>query len=197
MIKITSAELITSAPSLDVMPEVLYPEVAFLGRSNVGKSSLINALLGRRSLARTSSQPGKTRLFNFYLVNEAFYLVDMPGYGYARFAQAERLRLRGIICQYLTERESLRAVIHAVDFRHEPSQDDKEFSSLLLEANVPFLVVATKCDKVPSSKHHRHQKMIALSLGIPKEQVLVTSAEIKIGMDKVWARLTSDTAPGE
>lgn len=192
--KVTSAQLVTSAPALENMPEVQYPEVAFLGRSNVGKSSLINALLGRRSLARTSSQPGKTRLFNFYLVNESFYLVDMPGYGYARFAQAERLRLRSLICRYITERESLRAVIHAVDFRHEPSSDDKEFSSILLASNVPFLVVATKCDKVPISRHHKHQKVISTSLGIPQEQVLVTSAEVKRGLDDVWARLNAPTA---
>ena len=189
--KIHSAQLITSAPSLADMPQVQYPEVAFLGRSNVGKSSLINALLGRRSLARTSSQPGKTRMFNFYLINESFYLVDMPGYGYASFSQAERLRLRGMICEYLAERESLRAVIHAIDFRHEPSQDDKEFSAILLETNIPFFIVATKCDKVPSSQHYRRQKTIAASLGQPPEQVLVTSAEVKRGLDDVWARLNS------
>lgn len=197
MIKIRSADLIISVPSLTLMPETGLPEIALLGRSNVGKSSLINALLGRKSLARTSSQPGKTRLFNFYLINEQFYLVDMPGYGYARFAQSERQRLRNLIYTYLEQRHTLKLVIHTIDFRHDPSKDDIEFSQILRQHGVPFVVVATKSDKVPRSKHIRHQRAIAVQLGIPVEQVLITSAEIRQGLDPVWSRLLSEDDQAE
>lgn len=195
---VRSASLVISAPAVTSMPEPVLPEIALLGRSNVGKSSLINALLGRRSLARTSSQPGKTRLFNFYLINESFFLVDMPGYGYARFAQAERERLRRNIVTYLTERSSLRMVIQLVDFRHEPSRDDVEFNLYLRQYGIPFMVVASKADKIPRSRHIRQRGIVGAALGVNPADIVLTSSVEKRGIEELWQRLPlDDITPGE
>ena len=189
MFKVKSAEIVTSAILGEKMPGERLPEIALLGRSNVGKSSLINGLLQRRSLARTSSQPGKTRLFNFYLINEAFFLVDMPGYGYAKFAQTERNMLRGAIKSYLETRSSLSIVLQLVDFRHPPSQDDIEFNQLLRLSDVPFKVVATKVDKVSRSLHGKHSRAITETLGLAASELLITSAVEKKGYADVWEHI--------
>jgi GTP-binding protein len=186
MLEIKSAEIITSATMLDKMPGEGLPEVALLGRSNVGKSSLINALLRRRNLARTSSQPGKTRLFNFYLINAQFYLVDMPGYGYARFSQEERNRLRRAIQNYVHTRSNLKLVLQLVDFRHTPSENDVEFNQLLRLSDVPFRVVATKEDKIGRAHRPRHTRDIRETLGLADGQLLVTSSTDRTGLNLLW-----------
>ena len=189
MLKVKSAEIVTSAIVGEKMPGEGLPEIALLGRSNVGKSSLINGLLQRRSLARTSSQPGKTRMFNFYLINGAFFLVDMPGYGYAKFAQTERNMLRAAIKSYLETRASLCIVLQLVDFRHAPSDDDVEFNHLLRLSDVPFKVIATKVDKVPRSQHSKHRQLISEKLGLPEGTLLLTSAVDKKGYETVWEQI--------
>ncbi|MBT9177267.1 MAG: putative GTP-binding protein EngB [Firmicutes bacterium] len=147
MFKVVSAELVTSALELGQMPAGALPETAIIGRSNVGKSSLINSLLSRRALARISSQPGKTRLMNFYLINEALYRVDVPGYGYAKFSQTERAATRQRLQDYLQRRRQLRLVLQLVDIRHAPSPDDCAFHLLVKNTGIPVKVVATKADK--------------------------------------------------
>lgn len=189
MFKVQSAELVTSALELGQMPAGALPEVALIGRSNVGKSSLINSLLSRRALARTSSQPGKTRLMNFYLINERLYLVDVPGYGYAKFSQAERAATRQRLQNYLQKRFQLKLVLQLVDVRHAPSADDCAFHALVKNADIPVKVVATKADKVLRSRLTQHLKVIGEVLGLAPEELLVTSSQGKSGIDLLWSHL--------
>ena len=142
------ATFITSAPQLEDCPPMILPEFCFAGRSNVGKSSLINALLKRKNLARTSNMPGKTQQMNYYKVGEAFYLVDLPGYGYAKVPKTERERWGKNIRVYLTERETLRLVLHVIDARHPPSALDEDFFYWLATEQIPFSVVLSKADKI-------------------------------------------------
>ena len=189
MFKVLSAELVTSAVELGLMPGGALPEVALIGRSNVGKSSLINSLLSRRALARTSGQPGKTRLMNFYLVNEKLYLVDVPGYGYAQFSQTERAATRQRLQNYLQKRPQLKLVLQLVDVRHAPSADDCVFHALVRNTGIPVKVVATKADKVVRSRLTQHLKVIAQGLGLAPEELLVTSSQGKSGVDLLWSHL--------
>jgi len=191
MFKVLSAELVTSAVELGKMPAGVLPEVALIGRSNVGKSSLINSLLSRRALARTSGQPGKTRLMNFYLINEKLYLVDVPGYGYAKFSQAERAATRQRLQNYLQQRLQLKLVLQLVDVRHAPSADDGVFHALVKNAGIPVKVVATKADKVLRSRLAQHLKVIGLGLGLAPEELLVTSSQGKSGIDLLWSHMLS------
>jgi len=187
--KLQSAELVTSALELGQMPAGALPEVALVGRSNVGKSALINALLSRRSLARSSSQPGKTRLMNFYLINQHLYLVDVPGYGYAKFSQAERAATRKRLQNYLEQRVQLQLVLQLVDVRHAPSADDCAFHDLVKATGVPVKVVATKADKVSRSQLTHHLKVIGEVLGLAPGELLVTSTQGKSGIDLLWSHL--------
>lgn len=150
--KITSAEFVLGVASLRQLPRDARPEIAFLGRSNVGKSSLLNRLCGRRSLARTSGEPGKTRELNFYLINDRFYFVDLPGYGYARAPSQIRSGWGALIEGYLQNREELRLVVQLVDARHEPTELDLMMTGWLDYFGIPFLVALTKADKLPRSR---------------------------------------------
>lgn len=142
------------------------PEILLSGRSNVGKSSFINSLLNRKNLAHISGKPGKTQTLNFYLINEAFYFVDVPGYGYAKVSKKEREKFGGIIERYFVNRLNLKLVILLVDFRHAPSEDDVIMYNYLKSYDIPCLVVATKSDKISRNQHGKHLKIIKNSLGI-------------------------------
>jgi GTP-binding protein len=189
-VRVTHSELAISAAHPAQFPEDRLPEVALAGRSNVGKSSLINRLTERRHLARTSSQPGKTRLLNFYRVNGALYLVDVPGYGYAKVSKAERQRWGRLIEQYLLERPTLRLVLLLVDLRHPPTADDRAMYDWLAYHRVPLCVVGTKADKLSRGRWDRHVRQARETLGLSKEVPFVLfSAETGVGRDELWARI--------
>jgi GTP-binding protein len=153
--KITSSEFVLGAASLRQLPKDGLKEIAFLGRSNVGKSSFINRLCNRKSLARASSEPGKTREMNYYLINREFYFVDLPGYGYAKLPEQVRSSWGNLIEQYLKSREELALVLQLVDARHEPTELDMMMVGWLEYYKIPFLVALTKADKLPTSKMGR------------------------------------------
>ena len=160
------------------------PEVAFAGRSNVGKSSLLNALAGRRALARTSGTPGKTREFNYYLVNERLYFVDLPGFGYAKTSKRERARWARLIERYIAERDTLRLVVHLVDSRHEPGALDRSFIGLMRGSDVPWVIALTKCDKLSGNdrvKTERRMREMLSTFGL-EIPVFLTSSQTKRGL---------------
>ena len=151
MITVSQSEFITSAAAREHFPETMFPEIAFVGRSNVGKSSLLNSLVGRKKLAHTSSTPGKTRLINFYRINQKFHFVDLPGYGYAKVSKTEREAWRKTIEDYLLYREQLRLVVSLVDIRHDPTRLDRDLIEWLDALQRSFIIVLTKSDKVKKS----------------------------------------------
>jgi len=162
------------------------PEIAFAGKSNVGKSSLINGLINRKKLARTSSAPGKTQTINFYNVEESLYLVDLPGYGYAKVSKSERDRWGKIIEDYLYNRDSLRQVILLVDGRHEPSENDLMMLEWIKSFGFEPLVIATKMDKMKRSQVQKHLSAIRKKLGIKSYHLFAFSAVTKDGKDQIW-----------
>ena len=154
--QIKSAKYLISSPSFDKCPKPDKPEFAFIGRSNVGKSSLINMLMNQKNLAKTSAQPGKTQLINHFIINNNFYIVDLPGYGYAKVSQSSRRRWEQMIENYLRKRENLINVFVLIDSRHEPQKIDLEFVNQLGKWNVPFALVYTKADKEKPGAVQRH-----------------------------------------
>jgi len=190
--KITSADIVISAVKPEQYPIGDLPEFALAGRSNVGKSSFINKMLNRKNLARTSSKPGKTQTLNFYLINEAFHFVDVPGYGYARVSKSERAAWGKMIETYLTKREQLRAVILIVDLRHPPTKDDVMMYHFLKHFEMPCIIINTKADKVPKSKWQKHIKITKETLELdPNDPIILFSSETGYGKDKVWDVLNS------
>lgn len=166
------------------------PEIAFAGKSNVGKSTLINAILGRRALARTSSQPGKTRTINFYDVNGQMYVVDLPGYGYAKAPKTEIAKWGQMIEEYLGKREELRAIILLIDIRHEPGKNDKMMYDWLKHYGYDIIIAATKVDKINRSQIQKHLSVIRKTLGLRSEDVLIPfSGEKKTGVEELWAEI--------
>jgi GTP-binding protein len=183
---IKKAEYVASAVKPDQYPQDNKPEIAMAGRSNVGKSSLINRFLGRRNLARTGGTPGKTQTLNFYCINDAWYFVDLPGYGYAKVAKEVKSRWGKMMEDYLGRRGNLLAVIQIVDIRHLPSTEDQEMQDWLRRKGIPVLVVATKADKIPRGKWPQHLKKIALSLSIEDWQLILPfSAETGLGREEL------------
>ncbi|WP_257346378.1 ribosome biogenesis GTP-binding protein YihA/YsxC [Pseudalkalibacillus decolorationis] len=192
--KIQTAELIISAVKPEQYPGDIKPEVALAGRSNVGKSSFINKMINRKSLARTSSKPGKTQTLNFYLLNEQMFFVDVPGYGFAKVSKKERDAWGRMIETYIMERDQLKAVILLIDVRHAPTKEDQLMYDWLTHFEIPVIVVATKADKVPRGKHQKHVKIIRETLNIDKESpILLFSAETSFGKEKVWSTIESLT----
>lgn len=188
--KITKAEIIISAVSKKQYPEGRLSEIAMAGRSNVGKSSFINTLLNRKNLARTSSKPGKTQTLNFYLINEAFYFVDVPGYGYAKVSKKEREAWGVMMEEYFSERENLRAAALIVDIRHDPTEDDKLMYNFLKFYDLPVLVIATKLDKVPKNKRDHHARKMRKLLDMDENDKLIPfSSETGEGKDKAWKEI--------
>lgn len=183
---IKKAEYVASAVNPAQYPVDNIPEIAMAGRSNVGKSSLINRFLGRRNLARTGGTPGKTQTLNFYCINEEWFFVDLPGYGYAKVAKEIKARWGKMMEEYLGRRKNLLAVIQIVDIRHEPSQEDQEMQRWLRQKGIPTLVVATKVDKIARGKWPKNLKIIAQSLNIDDWQLILPfSAETGIGNEEL------------
>jgi GTP-binding protein len=172
-------------------PEVSLPEVAFSGRSNVGKSSLLNKLVRRKALARVSQTPGKTREINFFRVNDAFYLVDLPGYGYARVSKTMRDRWRQIIERYLRTSRTLRGIVQLVDARHPPTPDDLRMLDFLSEIELPTLVVLTKIDKLRVKERAERLAQASLVMQLEQEQIIPFSAMTGEGRDEL-ARAVAD-----
>ena len=169
------------------LPENSCPEVAFAGKSNVGKSSLINALVNRKSFARTSSEPGKTQTINFYNVNNEVYLVDLPGYGYARTSMETREKWGKMIEKYLHTSKMLKQVFLLVDIRHEPSANDVNMYDWIKYQGFTPVVIATKADKLNISQIPKQVKLVRETLGMGKEEILIPfSAETKQGRDEIW-----------
>ncbi len=190
--KITEAVFITSAVRKDQYPFPRLPEVAFSGRSNVGKSSMINCLLQRHKLARTSSTPGHTRLINFYRVNKKWYFVDLPGYGYAKVPHKLRQSWKRIVEEYLTFSTSLKLVVIIVDLRRGLEDEEKNFLLWLKENGIPALIVATKADKLKKSEREKAKKKIEAQLKELGEdaKVIEFSARTGEGRDRVWSELS-------
>lgn len=174
-------EFVGSFPDPLVRLSPPLPEVAFIGRSNVGKSSLLNALVGRKNLARVSATPGKTTLLNAYRLAR-FYLVDLPGYGFARASKGERAGYRRLIDRFLRERETLSGVAWLLDVRHEPSKGDREIQELLIESGRPVLAVLTKADKLGRAGQRDSVRAIGEALGLQEDQVQLTSARTGLGI---------------
>ena len=175
-----------------VLPKNQKPEVAFAGKSNVGKSSLINSLVNRKALARTSSQPGKTQTINFYNVNETMYLVDLPGYGYAKVPQSEKEKWGKLIERYLHGSQQLRAVFLLIDIRHEPGANDKIMYEWICHNGYEPIIIATKLDKIKHSQIQKQVKLIREGLKVrPGTQIIPFSSETKQGVAEVWNLMES------
>jgi GTP-binding protein len=168
-------------------PDSGFPEVALAGRSNVGKSSLINSLVNRKALARTSGTPGKTRTINFYNVNDELYLVDLPGYGYAKVSRDEKHKWGKMIEEYITNRNMLKLVVQLVDIRHEPTQDDKLMFQWMKATGSQAVVVATKADKLSKNEMFKNIAVIKKSLQVEKNDIFISfSSETKMGREELW-----------
>ena len=185
--QIVSAEYVTSVFDPGQGPPEALPEIALAGRSNVGKSSLLNRLLNRRNLAKTSNSPGKTRALNYYRVGSGLYLVDLPGYGYAQRSQAERSRWAALVEGYLADREALKGIVHLLDARHDPTSQDLEMLRWLLGFGKPFLVVATKTDKLSGSRlKPRLDRTRRILLDLGELDLVPFSAITGRGRSAVW-----------
>jgi GTP-binding protein len=187
-------EFVGSFPDPLVRLEPVLPEVAFIGRSNVGKSSLLNALVGRKGLARVSATPGKTTLLNAFRL-PAFYLVDLPGYGFARASKSARDSYRTLVTRYLRERASLVGVAWLLDARHDPSAGDFDMQELLVESGRPVLAVLTKADKLGRSARRERVQAIARALELPDDQVQVTSSRTGDGITDLGASILALVGP--
>ena len=180
------------------LPENAYPEVAFAGKSNVGKSSLINALMNRKSLARTSAQPGKTQTINFYNINDAMYLVDLPGYGYAKVSEAEKEKWGKMIERYLQTSKQLKAVFLLIDIRHDPSANDRQMYEWMVYQGYAPIIIATKLDKIKRSQIQKQVKAIRVGLNVEPGTIIIPfSAETKQGRDEIWELVDSFVLPQE
>lgn len=168
-------------------PDDNKPEIAFAGKSNVGKSSLINSMVYRKAIARTSQNPGKTRTINFYNVEDELYFVDLPGYGYAKAPKTEIAKWGKMIENYLLKREQLKAIILLIDIRHEPGENDRIMYDWLKHYGYKIIIAATKSDKLKRSQLQKHTAMLRKSLGLEKEDILIPfSSETKDGRDELW-----------
>ncbi len=175
------------------LPETDKPEIAFAGKSNVGKSSLINALMNRKSYARTSATPGKTQTINFYNINDMMYLVDLPGYGYAKVSEKEKAQWGALIERYLNTSKQLKAVFLLIDIRHDPSANDKMMYDWIVAQGYEPIIIATKLDKLKRSQIDKHVKMVKQGLGLmPGTKVIPFSAETKQGRDEIWELIESE-----
>lgn len=187
---VTKVNLETVCGITSKLPENLLPEFAFAGKSNVGKSSLINGLMNRKSYARTSSQPGKTQTINFYNINEQLYFVDLPGYGYAKVSMELRAKWGKMIERYLKKSEQLKLIFLLVDIRHEPSENDRDMYDWIVHNGFQPIVIATKLDKINRSQIAKQTKLIRTSLKMPRDGVLIPfSAETKQGRDEIWNKI--------
>lgn len=180
------------------LPKTSLPEIAFAGKSNVGKSSLINALMNRKSLARTSSQPGKTQTINFYNINQVMYLVDLPGYGYTKIAESEKQKWGVMVENYLHSSKQLKTVFLLIDIRHDPSANDKKMYDWILYQGYEPVIIATKLDKIKRSQVQKQLKAIRTGLQLKSQaKVFPFSAETKQGREEIWAYMDALVLPAE
>lgn len=197
MIQIKSSDFITSAVKPSQYPEMQLPEVAFVGRSNVGKSTIINSLTNRKKLAKVSNTPGRTRLVNFFLINGQCLLVDLPGYGYAKISKTEKAAWGKIIEDYLVSRNDLRKVVLLVDARHKPTEDDRLMLDYLRYYQKEVVVVATKLDKLKRNDIRKNEKMIRETLGLKDEKILFYSAltkeNLQTAIDDIFKDIIDET----
>lgn len=190
VIKNVSLETVCGITS--TLPENEHIEIAFAGKSNVGKSSLINALMNRKSLARTSAQPGKTQTINFYNINDELFFVDLPGYGYAKVSEAEKEKWGKMIENYLHKSKMLRAVFLLIDIRHEPSANDRNMYEWILYQGYKPIIIATKLDKINRSQVQKHIKMIKTGLNVEKDTIVIPfSSQTKQGREEVYELIDS------
>lgn len=195
---IKSLNLETVCGITSKLPENTLPEIAFSGKSNVGKSSLINALMNRKSYARVSSEPGKTQTINFYNINEAMYLVDLPGYGFAKVSKGTQEKWGKMIENYLQTSKQLKAVFLLIDIRHEPSANDKNMYEWIVYNGYDPIIIATKLDKIKRSQIQKQLKLIRTGLNVkPGTTVIPFSAETKQGRDEIWELMDSLVLPQE
>ena len=189
---IKSVELEIVCGPTSTLPETSLPEIAFAGKSNVGKSSLINALVNRKSLARTSSQPGKTQTINFYNVNKELYFVDLPGYGYAKTSLSEKEKWGKMIEKYLSSSKNLKAVFLLIDIRHEPKDHDRLMYKWITENGFAPVIIATKSDKISRGAVQKNLKIIREGLEAPEDVTMIPfSSETKNGRDEIHALIKS------
>ena len=180
------------------LPENDKPEIAFAGKSNVGKSSLINALMNRKSFARISATPGKTQTINFYNINDALYLVDLPGYGYAKVSQQEKEKWGKMIERYLHSSKQLRAVFLLIDIRHEPSANDKMMYDWVVSQGYNPIIIATKQDKLKRSQIDKHVRMLRQGLKlVPGTRIIPFSSVTKQGRDEIWELVETELLDSE
>lgn len=190
--KVNKADIVISAVSPEQYPSTGLPEIALAGRSNVGKSSFINTMINRKGLARTSGKPGKTQTLNYYIIEDTFYFVDVPGYGYAKVSKTERAKWGQMLETYFTQREPLKAALSVVDLRHPPTADDIQMYEFLKYHSIPVIVVATKADKIPRGKWNKHIKITKDALNLREEDEFVLfSSETGEGKDKAWSLIES------
>lgn len=187
--KVTKAEIVISAVSGAQYPKTNLPEIALAGRSNVGKSSFINKMIGRKNLVRTSSKPGKTRTLNFYNINDLFYFVDVPGYGYAKVSKTEREKWGKMMEEYFETREQLCLVVLIVDIRHKPTQEDIQMYHYVTYLEIPILIVATKLDKVTKNKRAQHLQQIKAAFSDSDVNIIPFSAETSENKEAVWSEM--------
>ena len=191
IIKKVDLEIVCGITS--TLPDTEYIEVAFAGKSNVGKSSLINALMNRKSLARTSATPGKTQTINWYNINDSMYLVDLPGYGYAKVTQSEKEKWGKLIERYLHNSEQLKAVFLLIDIRHDPGNNDKLMYKWIVEQGFQPIIIATKLDKIKRSQVQKHLKMLREGLQLlPGTKILPFSALSKQGREEIWEYIETE-----
>ncbi len=198
---VNNVNLAAVAVKKEQYPDGGLPEIAFAGKSNVGKSSLINAMINRKALARTSGSPGKTRTINFYNVEDTLMFVDLPGYGYARTSKSEQEKWGKMIEGYLMKREYLKGIILLIDIRHEPGENDKMMYEWLRHYGHKIIIVATKSDKLKRSQINKHLSVIIKSLNLEKDDVIIPfSSENKSGKDELWevieALISEDSEEG-
>ena len=195
-VKIRSAEMLTAASQASQFPPAGAPEVAFLGRSNVGKSSLLNRLVGRKQLARTSSTPGKTRLVHWYRVERTvgpeIWFVDLPGYGYAKVAKREREHWKRLVESYLEQRPTLRAAVLLQDLRRKISEDETLLLAWLAERDVPALLAITKIDKLKPMRRKQAIETLRREVDLPRERIVPTSATTSAGIPELWSAIDAE-----
>lgn len=186
-----NVRFLLSAHAIGQLPEPVYPDIAFAGRSNVGKSSLINKLVGRTNLVKTSSKPGKTQSLNYFLVDEALYLVDLPGYGFAQVSQQTRKSWQGLITRYVETRETLNCIVVIIDLRHELKSLDRDLIDWLRYLKKPFLPVYTKADKLSRNDQLKHAAILDAGLTLTPDDRLVFSGRTGQGLDALRARIAA------
>ena len=194
---VRKAKFVKSLSAFETFPGQGLPEIAMVGKSNVGKSSLINNLTGNSRLARTSSEPGKTRLVNLFLINEVFFLVDLPGYGFAKAPKQEKQKWADMIEGYLRNSRHLKRVFQLVDVRHAPTEDDQLMVEYLRHYDIPFTVVATKADKLSKAQRSRSIPVICRTLGVQPWEVMAHSSRDGTGRDRLLELIEAELAPPE